>query len=235
MSARLQPLTRISAPEPDRGWPLAALRRPGVHEFLGEQGAGRAAALSLLLCNIAELPGASDRPLVWVQTRAASRRWGLPFGDGLESIGLNPDRLLLVEPEDERELLWALEQALDCSGLLAVVGCLPGVERHYGFTPSRRLSLRAMRNGSRIFLARGAQFRAATAAQSRWRVEPAPSAASRLNWRGYELPGARSWRVSLLRAPGRTPGAWNIEWNEHENRLCMAASPAEAGTVRAAG
>ncbi len=235
MSVQLKPLAGSSRAEPDHGRLLAALERPGVHEFLGESGAGRAAALSLLLCAAAELPGAAERRLVWVQTRASSSRWGLPCGDGLKAIGLDPRSLLLVEPKDERELLWSLEQALDCPGLLAVVGCLPGVERHYSFTPSRRLSLRALRNGSRVFLARGARIREATAAQSRWRVEPAPSAPEDLTWRGSELPGARSWRLSLLRAPGRTPGTWNIEWNEHENRLCMAASPAEAGAVRAAG
>ena len=99
-----------------RGWPLAALERPGVHEFLGDRGADRAAALSLLLCGAASLPGAADRRLVWVQTSAATRRWGLPCGEGLESIGLNPRSVLFVEPENERELLWALEQALDCPG-----------------------------------------------------------------------------------------------------------------------
>ena len=217
------------------GWPLAALERPGVHEFLGERGADRAPALSLLLCAAASLPGAAERRLVWVQTRAASRRWGRPCGEGLEAVGLNPGNLLFVEPEDERELLWALEQALDCSGLLAVVGCLPGAERRYGFTASRRLSLRALRNGSRVFLARGARIREATSAQTRWRVEPAPSAPLELAWRGFELPGARNWRVNLLRAPGWTPASWNIEWSEHENRLHMAASPAEPGAVRAAG
>ena len=214
---------------------LAVLERPGVHEFLGERGANRAAALSLLLCAAASLPGAAERRLVWVQTSAATRRWGMPCGEGLESIGLSPCSVLFVEPENERELLWALEQALDCPGLLAVVGCLPSAERHYGFTASRRLSLRALRNGSRIFLARGARIREATSAQTRWRVEPAPSAPSGLVWRGFELPGARSWRVGLERAPGWTPGAWNIEWSENENRLRLAAPPARANPVRAAG
>lgn len=218
-----------------RGWPLAVLERPGVHEFLGERGANRAAALSLLLCGAASLPGAAEGRLVWVQTSAATRRWGMPCGEGLNAIGLNPRNMLFVEPENERELLWALEQALDCPGLLAVVGCLPGAERHYGFTASRRLSLRALRNGSRIFLARGVRIREATSAQTRWRVEPAPSAPSGLAWRGFELPGARGWRVGLERAPGWTPGAWNIEWSEHENRLHLAASPARANPVRAAG
>ena len=235
MSARPEPAIRESRARPDRGWPLAVLERPGVHEFLGERGADRAAALLLLLCGAADLPGAAERRLVWVQTRGASRRWGQPCGEGLESIGLNPRRVLFVEPEDERELLWALEQALDCPGLLAVVGCLPGAERNYGFTASRRLSLRALRSGSRVFLARGARVREATSAQTRWRVEPVPSTPSDLAWRGFALPGARSWRVNLLRAPGWTPAAWNIEWSEHENRLRMAASPAEASVVRAAG
>ena len=219
----------------ERGWPLAALERPGVHEFLGGRGANRAAALSLLLCAAASLPCAAERRLVWVQTSAATRRWGLPCGEGLDAIGLNPRNLLLVESGDERELLWALEQALDCPGLLAVVGCLPSVERHYGFTASRRLSLRALRNGSRVFLARGARIREATSAQTRWRVDPWPSVASGLVWRGFELPGARSWRVGLKRASGWTPGAWNIEWSENENRLRLAASPARANPVRAAG
>lgn len=218
-----------------QGGPLAALERPGVHEFLGERGASRAAALSLLLCAVVSLPGAAEGRLVWMQTRTASRRWGQPCGDGLEAIGLNPRGVLFVETENERELLWALEQALDCSGLLAVVGCLPGVERHYGFTASRRLSLRAARNGSRIFLSRGARNRGGTSAQTRWRVEPGSSAPVELAWRGFDLPGARSWRVNLLRAPGRTPAAWNMEWSEHENRLRMAASPAEQHAIRAAG
>ena len=43
---------------------LAVLERPGVHEFLGERDANRAAALSLLLCGAASLPGAAERRLV---------------------------------------------------------------------------------------------------------------------------------------------------------------------------
>ncbi len=241
MTARPQPpatLTRqhepVTAPA-NRGWPLAGLARPGIHEFLGSRGAGRAAALALMACCAAELPGASVMRLVWMQTRAASRRWGLPGGEGLEEVGLNPRNLLLVESGNERELLWALEQALDCPGLLAVVGCLPSAERHYNFTASRRLSLRARRSGSRIFLARGDRIREATSAQTRWRVDPCPSAPSGLVWRGFELPGARSWRLRLERAPGWTPGVWHIEWSEHENRLRLAASPAPANPVRAAG
>ena len=218
-----------------RSWPLAVLERAGVHEFLGGRGANRAAALALIACCAASLPGAAEQRLVWVQTRAASRRWGLPGGEGFEALGLNPRNLLLVEPGNERELLWAVEQALDCPGLLAVVGCLPSMERQYGFTASRRLSLRALRNGSRIFLSRGARLREATSARTRWRVDPASGAPSGLAWRGFELPGARSWRVGLERAPGWTPGAWNIEWSEHENRLRMAAPPAPASRVRAAG
>ncbi len=235
MTARPRLLRAVSGAEADRSWPLATLARSGVHEFLGGRSGGRAAALALLACCAAELPGASTGRLVWVQTRASSRRWGLPCGEGFEEIGLNPRNLLLVEPGDERELLWALEQALDCPGLLAVVGCLPGVERHYGFTASRRLSLRALRGGSRVFLARGARLREATSARTRWRVEPLPSAPSTLAWRGFELPGARSWRIGLERAPGWTPGEWNIEWSEHENCLRLAAPPAPASDIRAAG
>ncbi|CAO3413217.1 ImuA family protein [Azospirillum doebereinerae] len=199
--ARVLPLgvAAIDAALPDGGLPLGCL-----HALTGEgSGAGTAFAAALL----AKLATARA-PVLWIL------RGRDLHAAGLAAYGLTPDRLIAVRAERRGDALWAMEEALRCSALSAVLGEVDRVD----LTGSRRLQLAAESTGVTGFLLRteegGSGGRrsggeAASVAVTRWRVAPAPGQSG-------EEPGvgAPRWRVELERCRGGRPGAWILDWEE---------------------
>ena len=97
---------------------------------------------------------------------------GAPYGPGLDAFGLAPERLLTVSVAHRRDLMWAMEEALRCRAVGAVIGEL----RHGALDPVavRRLSLAAAESGALALLLRGAPPRDASTAATRWIVGAAP-------------------------------------------------------------
>lgn len=220
---RLLPLgaAALDARLPGGGLPLAVL-----HEVEGARAEwDDAAAAGFCLA----LAAALDGPLLWI-----ARRSDL-YGGGLAALGLDPARLVFAEAGGDREVLWAMEEGLRCAGLGGVVGEVAALER----TAGRRLQLAAEAGGVTAFLLRRrfAPARRAeppSAASTRWRVAPAPSAAAPLD----NLPGRARWRVELLRCRGAAPGNFLVEWDDASGGFALAAAlrdgsldpqPAESG------
>src|SRR5579872_354313 len=63
-------------------------------------------------------------PLVFVMPRYGFREYGRPYAHGLNSIGLDPRRLILVETTDRKQTLWAMEEALRSAAPHAVAGII---------------------------------------------------------------------------------------------------------------
>jgi protein ImuA len=120
---------------------------------------------------------------------------GALYGPGLEAFGLLPERLLTVAAAQARDLLWAMEEALRCRAVAAVIGEL----RHGEIDPVavRRLSLAAAQSGALALLLRGSPPRDASTAATRWIAGAAPSV----------IPGRRHQRVyaRLRRAMAANP------------------------------
>lgn len=105
----------------------------------------------------------------------------------------------------DREVLWALEEALKCKALAAVVGEL----REISFTQSRRLQLAVEQSHVTGFLHRYApRLENTVACVSRWKITSLPSVLD------DKLPGvgAPRWNVHLLKARNGKPGSWQVEW-----------------------
>ena len=196
---------------PGGGLPLG-----GLHEVAGaraEWDDGAAAAFCLAL--LGRLAGTIGGPLLWVT------RQGDLCGAGLAAYGLEPGRIVFARAGGDREALWAMEEGLRCKGLAAVVGEVAELER----TAGRRLQLAAEAGGVTAFLLRRrllAPRRAEppSAATTRWRVAPGPSAAAPLE----TLPGAARWRVELLRCRGAAPGDFLLEWDDASGGFALAAA-----------
>lgn len=127
---------RLDARLPGRGWPLGAVSElisaaPGVGEF------------SLLFPALAGL-GARQHWVVLVDPP-----W-VPYPPALQAHGLSLERLMLVRTRDEKESLWACEQAL-CSGRGGAVLAWP---RRVSFARLRRLQLAAESHARLAFLFR---------------------------------------------------------------------------------
>ena len=212
----------------DRHLPGGGLPLAGLHEIAGrrdEWDDGVAAGFCLAL--LARLSAVSRRPLLWI---AGSDDL---YGAGLLDFGLDPAALLRVRVKDDRGVLWALEQALRCAPLAAVVGEVACLDR----TAGRRLQLAAESAGVTAFVLRRRRVAAgrgepASAALTRWRVAPAPSGPAV----PASLPGRPRWRLDLCRCRGAAPAQFIVEWDDAADCFALVAevcdgsvdSPAQA-------
>lgn len=203
---------------PDGGLPLGCL-----HAVMAEDpGAGTGFAATML----ARL-ATPKRPVLWIL------RGRDLYAPGLAAYGLTPDRLVAVRAVRPVDALWAMEEALRCSTLSAVLGELEGLD----LTASRRLQLAAESSGVTGFLLdasagasdgriqrmegrrmAGERAEGLSAAVTRWRLDAVPS----LDEEGDAAPrpaggppglGMPHWSVMLERCRGGRPGSWTLAWD----------------------
>lgn len=197
--------------EIDRWLPAGGLARGAVHEMMGDTGEEGAASAAW----IAHMLAAGSGPILWCARRADL------YGPGLAWLGLDPGRLVMVRAANDRDLFWTLEEGGREPCFAAVVGEIPGID----LTASRRLQLVAGMSGVTVFLLHrppyGRPGMQASAAMTRWRMTPQPSAilGRKPGMSGPRLAelGAPRWKLELLRARGGRPGQWIVEL-DHETR-----------------
>ena len=207
----------------DRALPGGGLTRGALHEVLGVGGDEEDGALAAAFATgiLGRLTAMTDGMVLWCLPRPDL------YGPGLAAHGLDPARIVLVRAPRDAEILWAMEEGLRASGILAVVGeigVLPAVA-------SRRLQLAAERSGITAFLLRrwrdgGQAARERTlpnAAATRWRIAAMPSRVLR-NEPGV---GCARWRVELVRCRGGEPACWEVEVTDATGHVSLAASLAD--------
>jgi protein ImuA len=233
----------------DRALPGGGLARGALHEILGaggdEEDSALAAAFTARILGRLILPTSPSRPppipspacgggVGWEQAvrgEVGVILWCLArpdlYGPGLAAHGLDPGRIVLVRAPRDGEILWAMEEGLRASGILAVVGevgSLPAVA-------SRRLQLAAERSGITAFLLRrwrdggqAARERALpNAAITRWRITALPSRTAP----GVPGIGRPRWRVELLRCRGGEPASWEMEVPDATDPISLATALAD--------
>jgi len=184
----------IKAAFPNHVFPLGA-----VHEFIATQKEDVSAAggfIAGILTTLMKTGGAC----LWV---GPSRTL---FPPALKSFGIDPDRIIFIDLEKERDVLWAMEEALKCNGLAAVVGEI----QELSFTASRRFQLAVEQSRVTGFiLRRHPRQLYTTACVTRWKISSLPS---RLE---EDMPGVGfpRWHVELMKVRNGKPGAWQLEWN----------------------
>lgn len=223
--------------EIDQALPWGGLPPAGLHEIAGWQETGF--ALSLIAGLLAR--DGETRPVIWCQAEGGARERGQLYGPGLAARGLDPSRLIFVTTRRDREALWAMEEALASGAAAGAVGEIPAL----GMTESRRLQLAAAKGGAMGLILRGPiGDRAANAALSRWRAEPAETAHLGLGgsakWAAQAFPESHSrppgqptqppaggFSLSLWRARGGRPGNWMVEQDAETLHLTLAAPLAD--------
>jgi len=185
-------------------FPNAAFPIGAVHEFLSAQTEGAASTsgfIAGLLSSLMEKQGAT----VWI---SSSRTL---FPPALKSFNLEPDRFIFLDLQKERDVLWAMEEALKCDALSAVVGEI----REMDFTASRRLQLAVEQSKVTGFVIRNNYKKlGTTACVSRWKITSLPSVTISSDGLVDNLPGIgySKWKVELLRIRNGKPGAWDLQW-----------------------
>jgi len=187
------------------------LLRGALHEIAARGEAHLAAATGFAL-RLAALSAPSPR-LFWIAEDMALAESGALHGTSLDSFGLAPERLVTVSVARRHDLLWAMEEALRCRAVDAVIG-----EMRIGGIDSvmvRRLSLAATENGVFALLLRAVPPNDTSTAASRWIVGTAPSAAT-------HGPGAPCFATQLIRNRRGPTGSWILEWSDSDERFILA-------------
>jgi protein ImuA len=165
-----------------------------LHEVFSDERRNGGAALGFALAQARGLLTAERPAILCMQLVREAQDMGLPYGAGLKSFGIDPEAVVLTRAENIVELLWAIEEAVNCRAVAAVVADIGNHPKALDFTASRRLSLRAASAGASVLLTRYGLEREASAARLRWKVSPALSGVVAFDPRA---PGGPRWRVEL--------------------------------------
>ena len=207
--------------------------QPGLlHEVFADEQRSGGVALGFALAQARLLQIEHRRAVHILQLGHDGQSVGVPYGAGLVSLGIDPGSVVLVRAETPVELLWAMEEALACRAVAAVIADIATPMKSLDFTASRRLSLRVAASGSSAFVLRYTREREASAAQMRWRVAPAPGPPRVFD---SQAPGGARWQVQLEKGrlgSRREPLEWVVDWTSDgfvaaantEQRLGAAAA-----------
>jgi protein ImuA len=218
---RLQALQKVTGIEDGSG-PLpfgieaidavlgGGLARGALHEISAPGEAHLAAATGFTLAL-----AASAHHLLWIAEDMALNESGAPYGPGLDFFKLAPERLLTTAVSNKRDLLWAMEEALRCRAIGAVIGEVrPGAIDPVAV---RRLSLAAAQSGALALLLRAQPADDASTAMTRWIVGAAPSQPAH----DFEF-GSPRFAAQLIRNRRGPLGSWILEWRENDERFILA-------------
>lgn len=182
----------------EAAFPNAVFPTGAVHEFLSDA-AEQAAATGGFIAGLLAPLMQQGRVCIWI---SAARTL---FPPALTAFGVAPDQIIFVDLQRERDVLWAMEEALKCEGLAAVVGEM----RDISFTASRRLQLAVEQSRVTGFILRHQPRDLNTnACVARWRIKPLPAEPNN------DMPGIAfpRWHITLIKVRNGKPGEWQLEW-----------------------
>lgn len=201
------------------------LARAALHEIVAASETEIAAATGFALTLAARL--ASARAVLWIAEEMSQRESGAPYGPGLDELGLPPEAVLMVTAPHPRDVLWAMEEALRCRAVGAVVGEIRKADA-VDDVASRRLALAATRQQRPALLLRARPEIRPAAAATRWIVGAAASAPA------HSGPGPPAFAVHLVRNRLGRLGSWILEWNCVAQRFQLAPAHPQPVAAEAA-
>ena len=206
-------LAEVDAHMPQGGLPLGAL-----HEFVPYAPEDIPAAFGFIAALLGRILAEKAGGLIFLITGLEDgSAYGRPYSHGLQNLGLDPARLLLVTADGAKQTQWALEETLRSALPVAVAGMIEGL----GFRSSQRLQFAAENSGRPLLLLRPPGIAGSSVAVTRWRIGAASAVRDPFglitHWR---------WRVTLERCRNGRPGEWLMEF-DHAYRFGLAAAMAD--------
>jgi protein ImuA len=182
-----------------------------LHELCSDQPGDHASASAFALMLACRAAG-QDKPILWVREDKGARFHGGLYAPGMVDLGVDPDRIILIQAPDTLACLRVAADILGCMALGAVVIEPWGEAKKLDLTASRKLVLAAEASGVAAFVLREGTTSFASAASTRWTVAAAPSAALL-----GDAPGHPTLALSLTRHRGGIPPFdMIVEWNRDE-------------------
>jgi protein ImuA len=161
---------------------------------------------------------------VWIQPDFTVIEAGALYGPGLDLMGLPMGRLVILRVPRPRDALWAMEEALKCRAVGAVVAELAREEAD--LTATRRLAL-AARAGGGLGLILHPNVASdslpfcnhPTTAMTRWEVASARGERDRFGGLG-----PTTFALSLVKNRRGRTGQWRLSWDHHECAFATSLS-----------
>ena len=209
--------------------PAAAL-----HEVRAQTGLDAAAATAFALAlGVRALecghPSASPKAMFWIAASEARSEAGLLYGPGLAALGLGDAELIRVFTGNTADALWAAGEVAAHKGAGLCLLEMRGNPARADLAFSRRLALRARQSRVPVIVLRQGGGEEASAALTRWRVAPAPSALQGADQGpGRKWLGPPAFAVTLEKCRGGQPGEWMMEWKSDERLF----APFKSGAMR---
>ena len=175
----------------EKAFPYEEFPTAAVHEFLCDEEEDIASTNGFITTLLSVLMQ-NERSCIWISP------FPQVFPPALKNFGIHPDRIIFIQIRKDRDILWAMEEALKCSGLAAVVAELQDLN----FAQSRRLQLAVENNRITGFVLRKDSKKiSTTACVARWRISPLPS----FTEKGLPGVGFPQWQVELLKVKNGQP------------------------------
>jgi len=189
----------IGCPEIEQAFPNTSFPIGCTHEFITnnlQDAASTNGFITAILSKLLKLGGAC----LWISTSRTI------FPAALPAFNVNPEQLIFIDLKNEREVLYATEEALKCNKLIAVLADI----RNLSFKESRRFQLAAEQSRVTGFIIRHQPHVINTIASvSRWHITSLPSTIKD----GIPGVGYPRWKVELQKIRNGTPSTWIVEWS----------------------
>ena len=178
---------------PDQSFPVAA-----IHEFISSSSEDKAASTGFVSGILSALMKEGGY-CVWISSSRTV------FPPALKLFGVQPDKVIFVDVKKDKDVLWATEESLKCTGLACVVAEIADL----GFNASRRLQLAVEQSRVTGFIVRDQPRKLSiTASVTRWKITSIPGIAKD-NLPGLGYP---RWQVDLEKVRNGKPSSWQLEW-----------------------
>jgi protein ImuA len=220
------------------------LARGALHEIgpaaplQGGAAAGFVVALTALA--LAERMLRGHGQALWIQPDFAATEAGALYGPGFELMGLPMGHLAILRVPRPRDALWAMEEALKCRAVAAVVAEL--ASREADLTATRRLAIAAREGGGLGLILHpdaapgGTSGRTSggtslghppSTATTRWEVASARGERDRFGGLG-----PITFALSLVKNRRGRTGQWRLSWDHHECAFATSLSLPVAPAAR---
>lgn len=182
----------------NHAFPNAVFPLGAVHEFIAATAEDKAASLGFI-AGLLSSRLKNNSAAIWISGS------GNIFPPALQNFGIAPDKIIFLKLHKEKEILWAMEEALKYEGLSAVVCEV----KELSFLASRRLQLAVEKSQVTGFVLQyNPRVINTTACICRWKITTLPTSMA------GDMPGVGfpRWQVNLLKVRNGRPGNWQLEW-----------------------
>jgi len=201
----------------EKAFPLQRFPTGAIHELISDQPEHAAATSGFIAAMLGKLIQ-QNAMMVWIGIKLSV------YPSALQIFKIPPHQVIFIPAGNSKQALWAMEEALKCESLAAVVGEL----KEISLTESRRLQLAVEQSKVTGFIHRQhSKANSAIASVCRWRITPIPSVLDD----GMPGVGFPRWNVQLLKVRNGKPGTWEIEWRKGNFSIIEKHAPVIVQTL----